>query len=46
MRVFDNLKEFLILAIPGVLMLLLENTNMQILLLLSGLLHCEEMIAA
>lgn len=46
MRVFDNLKEFLILAIPGVLMLLLENTNMQILLLLSGLLHSEEMIAA
>jgi Na+-driven multidrug efflux pump len=32
-RTFYNLKEFLLLAIPGVLMLLLENSNMQILLL-------------
>lgn len=28
MKTFQNLKEFLMLALPGVLMLLLENTNM------------------
>ena len=28
MKTFKNLKEFLSLALPGVLMLLLENTNM------------------
>ncbi len=45
-RTFLNLNEFLQLAIPGVLMLLLENTNMQILLLMSGLLGSDSMVAA
>lgn len=34
------------LALPGVLMLLLENTNMQIMVLLSGLFGSEDAIAA
>lgn len=46
MKTFSNLYEFLRLAIPGMLMLLLENLNMQVLLLLAGLTNSEEMIAA
>jgi Na+-driven multidrug efflux pump len=46
MRTFLNLKEFLMLALPGILMLLLENTNMQIMVLLSGLFGSEDAIAA
>lgn len=46
MKTFHNLREFLTLAVPGVMMLLLENTNMQILLLFSGLLGSEDAIAA
>ena len=46
MKTFSNLYEFLRLAIPGMLMLLLENSNMQVLLLLAGLTNSEEMIAA
>ena len=45
-KTFYNLKEFLMLALPGVLMLLLENTNMQIMVLLSGLFGSEDAIAA
>lgn len=46
MKTFQNLKEFLLLALPGVLMLLLENSNMQIMVLLSGLFGSEDAIAA
>jgi hypothetical protein len=46
MKTFQNLKEFLVLAIPGFLMLLLENSNMQVLLLYSGLIGNEDAIAA
>jgi MATE family multidrug resistance protein len=45
-KTFHNLKEFLDLAIPGVLMLLLENTNMQIMLLLAGTLGSDDLAAA
>jgi MATE family multidrug resistance protein len=35
-RTFNNLRPFLALAIPGILMLFVENLNMEILVLLAG----------
>lgn len=34
------------IAVPGVFMLLIENTSMQVLLLMSGLLGDEDLVAA
>ena len=45
-RTFQNLWPFMKLALPGMLMLVLENLNMEILILLAGLLDNVEMLAA
>ena len=45
-RTFQNLWPFMKLALPGMLMLVLENLSMEILVLLAGILHSVEMLAA
>ena len=46
MKTFDNIWPFLKLALPGILMLVIENLNMEILVLLAGMLHSADMLAA
>ena len=43
---FKNLWSFLSLAFPGILMLTIENLNMEILVLLAGLLKDDDLLAA
>ena len=45
-QTFKNLPEFLSLAVPGIVMLFLENMNMEILVLMSGMLQNTDMMAA
>ena len=45
-RTFNNLWAFMKLALPGALMLIIENLNMEILVLLAGMLQSVEMLAA
>jgi MATE family multidrug resistance protein len=45
-RTFNNLITFLETAIPGTIMLLLENTNMQIMVLMASLLNNNDQLAA
>ena len=45
-KTFQNLGPFMSLAMPGILMLLLENFSMEVLVLLAGLLQNVEMFAA
>lgn len=45
-QTFYGLKEFISLAAPGVLMLVLENLNMNILVLMASLLGSSQLLAA
>ena len=45
-RTFSNLMTFMETAIPGTIMLLLENTNMQIMVLMASLLNNTDQLAA
>lgn len=45
-QTFYNLKEFMGLACPGILMLFLENMNMEVLVLMAGFLGRADLIAA
>ena len=46
METFSNLGVFVKLAMPGVLMLFLENLNMEVLVLMAGLMHDVNQSAA
>ena len=46
LQTFHGLKEFISLATPGVVMLMLENLNMNILVLMASLLKSSELLAA
>jgi hypothetical protein len=40
------LKEFVVLAVPGMIMLFLENLNMEILVIMASLLGSANLLAA
>ena len=43
---FQNLGQFIGMAMPGILMLTIENLNMEILVLFAGLMHSDDTLAA